>query len=702
MKKLVLFLMSIGIYSVLMAQIQGDFKKCGTVEAVTKALEEHPELIRNMEQLDRETKEYLMGQDKALDSTLSIPVVFHVIHTYGAERISEAQIKDCIRIMNEDFLNRNADSNSVSAAFRPIVGRPQIRFRLAKKSPTGRCTKGINYLESTLHTQGGENLKSLISWDTKRYLNIWVCSDIASGAAAYAYYPGTAPGQNNEGIVSRDDYVGSIGTSSPGYAARTLTHEIGHYFNLPHTWGNSNQPGLASNCNIDDGVDDTPNCVGVTGSSCNLNQISCGSLDNVENHMEYSSCRRMFTQGQANRMHAAIKSSVGFRSSLWKGPNLVFTGTTNDGPGPECPPTPDFKASLRRACPGQSVTFTQLAYNVDNPNAIQFQWTFTGGTPETSTAKNPSVFYSLPGSYPVKLVVSNSAGSDSLVRTNYLVIQAQDPGYQVGETEGFESSTFPLFPGQGSKNWEIQNSGSAGWTRNLNAAATGSASLRVVNGTTFSGSVTTLFSPVYQIIGSNAGARVNFKYAFARRATTNTDRLQISYSTNCGVSWTSLFNKTGAPLSTVANTINNLFLPAASDWKQESIVMNFLGSAQDFRLRFVFSGGGGNTIYLDDIMISTVTAVSNFQDENLSLNLYPNPSEGFAQVLINSSVPEKTVLEIWDVTGRNCLLNQEVGIEEGTNLISLDRYMTKPKAGSYWVRMTTGKRVMVRQWIVLP
>jgi hypothetical protein len=101
-------------------------------------------------------------------------------------------------------------------------------------------------------------------------------------------------------------------------------------------------------------------------------------------------------------------------------------------------------------------------------------------------------------------------------------------------------------------------------------------------------------------------------------------------------------------------------------------------------------------------MISTVTAVSNFQDENLSLNLYPNPSEGFAQVLINSSVPEKTVLEIWDVTGRNCLLNQEVGIEEGTNLISLDRYMTKPKAGSYWVRMTTGKRVMVRQWIVLP
>ncbi len=686
----------------LKAQSQVVFRKCGTVEAVTKALEEHPELLRNVEQMDLETKEYLMGHDKALDSTLSIPVVFHVFHTYGPERISEAQIKDCIRIMNEDFLNRNADSNLVSMAFRSIVGRPQIRFRLAKKSPTGRCTKGINYLESPLHTQGGENLKSLISWDTKRYLNIWVCSDIASGAAAYAYYPGTAPSQNNEGIVSRDDYVGSIGTSSPGYSARTLTHEIGHYFNLPHTWGNSNQPGLASNCSIDDGVADTPNCIGVTGASCNLNQSTCGQLDNVENHMEYSSCRRMFTQGQATRMHAAINSNVGFRRSLWQGSNLIFTGTTNDGPGPECPPTPDFRASIRRACPGQSVTFTQLAYNVDNPNAIQFKWVFTGGNPEVSTAKNPVVTYSAPGSYPVKLVVSNSAGADSVVRSNYLVIQPQDPAYQVGETEGFESTTFPVFPGQDSKNWEIQNSGSTGWVRNQNAFATGAASLRVVNPTSFSGSVTTLYSPVFQITGSNAGARVNFKYAFARRNTSNTDRLQVSYSTNCGVSWTSLFNKTGAPLATVSSLFTSLFLPSAADWKQESVVMNFLGTAQEFRLRFVFTGGGGNTIYLDDIMISTVTSVSNLQDEDLGISVFPNPSEGFAQVLIQSGDPGKTKLEIWDVTGRNCLLNEELSVEGGTNLISLDRYMDKPRPGSYWVRLRTGKRVMVRQWVVLP
>jgi hypothetical protein len=269
-----------------------------------------------------------------------------VFHTYGAERISEAQIRDCIRVLNEDYQNKNADSAQVSTLFQPIIGRPQMRFRLATKDPNGRCTEGINYIESSLHTAGGENLKSVISWDTKKYLNIWVCSVVASGAAAYSYYPGSAPGQNNEGVVTRSDYVGSIGTSSPGYRARTLTHEIGHYMNLPHTWGSSNTPGDANNCNIDDGVQDTPNCVGVSNSSCPLSQNDCGPIANVENHMDYSNCRRMFTKGQVLRMHAAMNSTTAFRSSLWKTSNLIATGATTDAaPMMDCAPKADFKVN---------------------------------------------------------------------------------------------------------------------------------------------------------------------------------------------------------------------------------------------------------------------------------------------------------------------------------------------------------------------
>jgi PKD repeat protein len=691
------------IFSTFSAKAQEiEFRKCGTSEVVQEALEQHPELIENLRQLDRETKEFLTG-DKALDSTITIPVVFHVFHTYGAERISEAQMRDCIRIMNEDFQNRNADSNQVSSSFRNLVGRPQIRFRLAQKSPAGKCSKGVNYIKSTLHPNGGENLKSVIVWDTKRYLNIWVCSNIANGAAAYAYYPGTAPSQNNEGIVSRANYVGSIGTSSAGYNARTLTHEIGHYFNLAHTWGNSNTPGLSTNCNEDDGVQDTPNCVGVTGSGCNLSLVSCGNLNNVENHMEYSSCRRMFTKGQVTRVHAAINSNIGFRRNLWQASNLVFTGATNDGPGDECPPTPDFKSSLDRVCIGQPVTFTQLAYNVNNPNLIQFLWSFEGGTPATSTEKNPVVIYNQSGNFKVKLLVSNAAGSDSIIQNSYMSVISNSIGYQAGELEGIENTGFPANQAEPLKTWEIEGvSPNTTWRRTTSAAASGSASLLISNNTNTTGNVSTLYSPGFEIVGPVPGSRLSFKYAFQRRQTSNNDRLTVSYSTNCGISWSNAFNKVGAPLATVSTTSNSSFFPTSTDWKQENVSLAFLGSNTKFQLRFQFTGGGGNNIYLDDIQLTTVTNVNNLQDESLSLEILPNPSSGLPKIAINVINPSMSRIEIMDVLGKNLVFEKSILLEEGQNQIDLSREILKPRPGNYWVRLVMKDRVMVRQWIALP
>ena len=108
-----------------------------------------------------------------------------------------------------------------------------------------------------------------------------------------------------DGIVIQHNYTGSIGTSN-AYRSRTLTHEVGHWLNLRHPWGNSNNPGLAENCDEDDLVDDTPNTMGWT--SCVLEGTTCGSLDNVQNYMDYSYCGRMFTLGQKDRMRAAALS----------------------------------------------------------------------------------------------------------------------------------------------------------------------------------------------------------------------------------------------------------------------------------------------------------------------------------------------------------------------------------------------------------
>lgn len=676
-------------------------KVCGTTEAVEQALLEHPELLENLRKLDLETRAYLTGE-KILDSTITIPVVFHVFHTYGSERISEAQMKDCIRIMNEDYQLLASDTNLIAPAFKSIVGNGQMRFRLAKKAPNGSCTKGINYIFSPLHTNGGENLKGVISWDTKRYLNIWVCSTIGSGAAAYSYYPGSAPGQNNEGVVSMATYVGSIGSSSAGYNARTLTHEVGHFFNLPHTWGSSNTPGAASNCNLDDGVQDTPNCVGVTGAGCNLAQVSCGSLDNVNNHMEYSNCRRMFTKGQVTRMHAAAKSNTGFRSSLWQGSNLVFTGTTNDGPGPECPPKADFKSNLSRVCAGVPITFTQLAYNVNEQDDIQFSWTFEGGTPATSTAKVQQVTFSDPGPHNVKLVVQNAAGKDSLTRNAIVTVLAADPAYFGSEQEGFETTTFPTFTGNPLKTWEIVSTITNSWKRTTIAYGSGNASVMIQNSNSANGSVHTMYSPVFQLDGPTAGAKLAFKYAFARRNANNVDKLVISYSIDCGKTWFSAMTRSGATLATTTTLVTSTFIPTADDWRQMNQSLSFLNNSPTVRFKFEFTSNGGNNLYLDDIQITTVVPINNLQDESLNLTIAPNPSSGMPQLLISNDQAAQATIEIVDALGRQVLWRKNEFISVGETRMDLSNQFDLPTAGAYWVRLQMPNRVMVRKWVVMP
>ena len=245
-----------------------------------------------------------------------IPVVFHIIHDNGPENISDAQVHDAIRVMNDDFNRMNPDWVTVRPDFVDLVADVGIEFRLAQLDPQGNCTNGITRTESDLTYEGDQAMTQLIQWPRNRYMNIWVGAS-ANGAAGYTNYPwvfNNSP--QNDGIVVKYDYVGSIGAGSPG-RSRTLTHEVGHWLNLRHCWGNSNDPGLEENCSEDDDVEDTPLTIGWT--ACIVSGSSCGSpLDNVENYMEYSYCSKMFTTGQATRMLAALTSTIAQRNSLWE------------------------------------------------------------------------------------------------------------------------------------------------------------------------------------------------------------------------------------------------------------------------------------------------------------------------------------------------------------------------------------------------
>jgi len=292
-----------------------------------KAYEQTPSLLEMRSAYEDEIQAIINLRSSFVSKT--IPVVVHIIYNDYYSNISDAQVNSALIAINEDFNAGNSDYNNVVSAFSSIKSNVGISFALASIDPNGNPTTGITRTESDFTDYADENVKSLVIWDTDMYLNVWVVDNIESGAGAYAYYPGTAP-NGAEGIVCRHSQFGTIGTSSSyNFDSTTMTHEIGHYLNLAHTWGDSNDPGEDVNCNDDDGVSDTPNTIG-TLYGCNTNQSTCGSLDNVQNYMDYTDCTNMFSNGQRSRMHAALHSSVGGRINLWQYDNLVATGLIND------------------------------------------------------------------------------------------------------------------------------------------------------------------------------------------------------------------------------------------------------------------------------------------------------------------------------------------------------------------------------------
>jgi hypothetical protein len=285
--KILIALFILAFYGNISAQTE---KFCSTPEINNELEKQHPEIKQTKQNLEDFTRQYI-NQSVKSDDVYVIPVVFHILHNNGSENISKEQILDGVEWMNNDFRKTAYDTASIINDFKLIAADCRIEFRLAGLDPYGNCTDGITRTQTELTYSATEGIKDYVqAWPRNRYLNIWVVHSIESGAAGYAYYPSSVDGSwgvGRDGIVLKYTYVGGIEESSIG-RARTLTHEIGHYLNLMHPWGPTNEPELTDNCYMDDEVEDTPLTIG--HKSCNLYASTCGSLDNVQNYMEYSYC----------------------------------------------------------------------------------------------------------------------------------------------------------------------------------------------------------------------------------------------------------------------------------------------------------------------------------------------------------------------------------------------------------------------------
>jgi len=681
------------------AQHQHDeYLHCGTTEAMQKVFAEHPEIKADFEARealaeDADRIAFANGYRQQESSSQSmppvyiIPIVFHIIHDYGTENISDAQILDEVRILNEDFRKLNADTSLIVPTFQGIADDAEIEFRLANIDPQGNCTNGIDRIAS-VETYIGDDGSKLNPWPRNKYLNVWVVKTISSGAAGYAYLPGTAPSANADGIIILSTYVGSIGTGNVG-TSRALTHEIGHFLNLQHVWGSSNNPGVSCG---NDGVSDTPMTKGWT--SCNLtnNDVCVNNVEeNVQNFMEYAYCSRMFTTGQRTRMRNALNAGAGQRNQLWTSTNLTATGVNNSPPNVCAPKADFFPNTAVYVCAGNSLNFTDLSWN-GTPTV--WNWSFPGGTPSSSSAQHPAVQYNTPGTYDVTLTSTNASGSDTKTRTGLIVVLPGTAQYtQWYYSESFENSTTV------SNDWIIENpTGGQAFTRTTTAGYTGTASMRLNNYSNASGNIDDIISPSVDLsLIPQPG--FTFRYAFRQKGTGNTDKLRVLVSTNCGQTWTQRWLKSGQSLSTVTGTQSTAYTPASStDWRQETVnILSYVNNT-NVRFMFEFTSGGGNNIYIEDVNITSATAIADPAASLQSFDVFPNPASENAVTSIVLTDRQNINLRVYDMTGRETATLANGDYAAGSHNFTLET--ASLSKGIYLLRLELNGRSLTQKLIV--
>lgn len=658
MKKLIYAIFSILITVMASAQ-------CGTDEynhnLVKDKLSEGQNYAEYLESI------YDIKYDESVDlktkkATRTIPVVFHVIHAYGDENISKAQIEDQLRVVNEDFQRQNADASNTRDFFKSRAANFNIEFKLARIAPDGSYTEGItrtydpvNMIEN--YEDGSSEAKSTVSaWDRSRYLNIWVVKRIESSRAGtilgYAQLPGGPA--STDGIVMIHDRVGTIGTANSSGKGRTLTHEIGHWLGLYHPF--------QGGCSGSDGVDDTPPVAEASyGCTASQNPNTCNTdfpneIDMVENYMDYAngSCMNAFTNGQFARVNGFLASNQ-YRARNIAASNLVATGVNTN---PVSIPKADFwydDPDKKVICAGQSMKFKDFSYNGD---ITQRTWKFEGGTPATSSAVNPEIVYNTPGVYKVELDVANSAGGTTASQILFVTVLPNVAESKAPFGQDFESNTSV-------NSWQFEKDLSGnGWERNTLIGYSGNNSIMAyVDENTPQSLRMKAISEAVDVSEYEVPLNLHFKYAYARRVSSASEILLVLGSVDCGQSWATLkaYNSTNLVTGPVSP---NWEPQSKSDWGRASISLSKYKDETNLFLRFDVISQQGNSVFIDDINIGEFALSTPELYQEQTWKVTPNPAQNSFIIKTENNTPKGKIL-VRDLTGR-LLLEEQINSEQMT------------------------------------
>ena len=291
---------------------KGPTKSCATMANLNKLLQDNPGLEKKMYDIEYNSRKFISAKGKPTkpgnngggdtgggDPTpdnlgvINIPVYVHVVYSNSNENISDQQIASQINVLNNDFRKSNNDINQVPSLFSGVAADSEITFSLANtfRYSNSRTSWGTNNLVKSTYPP--------VTPST--HLNIWVCN-IGGGILGYAQFPGGP--SSTDGVVISPQYFGTQGyVAAPFDEGRTATHEVGHYLNLRHIWGDGR-------CRQDDFVADTPSSDGPNYGCPSFPTVNCKSTDMTMNYMDYTNdaCMYMFSEGQKERMRAIFAS----------------------------------------------------------------------------------------------------------------------------------------------------------------------------------------------------------------------------------------------------------------------------------------------------------------------------------------------------------------------------------------------------------
>jgi hypothetical protein len=676
------------------------------MEVLNQRFTAQPALKLMFEQREARLKQIISariqsGKSMKTTSEVTIPVVFHVVLSRQSQ-VTDAQIQAQLDTINKDYAGLNAGANNIPAHFRSLFGQSGIKFCLAQRTPDDIPSNGIvrystnrtsfDYTTNLVkHAESG----GADAWDSDKYLNIWIC-DLSNSTLGYATFPDDGV-KDEQGVVV--DYASLPGGSAAGYnQGKTLTHELGHYFNLYHIWGDDN-----GSCSGTDEVEDTPN-QGESTNSCRTGIVTDNCTPSApgimyQNYMDYTpdACLYMFTKMQVARMEAAFET---YRALLAESNGCTPVNLKAKDASIQSITQPEQRICTNTFTPGiilenrGSETLTSVRINVvvDNGTVQTYNWTGSLAT-YAETAISLSELTIGEGNHILNIYTSLPNGaadedtSNDVMSMEFIYYEPFDAPV----TESFES----LFPPRG---WDIVNpdNGST-WEKTTTAAKTGSGSVRISNfDNAVVGERDYLRMPTVNIAGADS-AFISFQVAAATYTSVSTqsnvwDTLQVLISTDCGQTYTSIYKKWGPGLVTRNAATRVAFTPTSNEWRMEQINISNYIDRGEVLIAFLNSNGNENDIFLDDVNVRTVVVNPNLKEAGFLVS--PNPTTGIFSVQFYPHPAGLKSVSVYNVAGQKIAERLITGAVT-TNVYDFN--LTNYSAGLYIIKAEFEDRVLTKK-----